>query len=117
MRAHFGQLAQLVEQRIENPRVRGSIPRLATSFSDGSLSGAVFVSAVAVCAVDGVAIPASFRASALRTKGSLTARSEAPGAQGFDGSHDLPANQLLRSHDQRCEPDADALEARTAYAG
>ncbi len=26
-----GQLAQLVEQRIENPRVRGSIPRLATS--------------------------------------------------------------------------------------
>ena len=30
--AFFGQLAQLVEQRIENPRVRGSIPRLATSF-------------------------------------------------------------------------------------
>ena len=29
MRA-LGQLAQLVEQRIENPRVRGSIPRLAT---------------------------------------------------------------------------------------
>jgi hypothetical protein len=26
-----GQLAQLVEQRIENPRVRGSIPRLATT--------------------------------------------------------------------------------------
>ena len=26
----LGQLAQLVEQRIENPRVRGSIPRLAT---------------------------------------------------------------------------------------
>jgi hypothetical protein len=25
-----GQLAQLVEQRTENPRVRGSIPRLAT---------------------------------------------------------------------------------------
>ena len=25
-----GQLAQLVEQRIENPRVRGSFPRLAT---------------------------------------------------------------------------------------
>ena len=25
-----GQLAQLVEQRIENPRVLGSIPRLAT---------------------------------------------------------------------------------------
>ena len=30
MRALPGQLAQLVEQRIENPRVRGSIPRLAT---------------------------------------------------------------------------------------
>lgn len=30
MRALSGQLAQLVEQRIENPRVRGSIPRLAT---------------------------------------------------------------------------------------
>ncbi len=30
MRALEGQLAQLVEQRIENPRVRGSIPRLAT---------------------------------------------------------------------------------------
>ena len=27
----LGQLAQLVEQRIENPRVRGSIPRLATN--------------------------------------------------------------------------------------
>ena len=31
MRALLGQLAQLVEQRIENPRVLGSIPRLATS--------------------------------------------------------------------------------------
>ena len=31
MRALFGQLAQLVEQRIENPRVRGSIPRQATT--------------------------------------------------------------------------------------
>ena len=30
MRSFIGQLAQLVEQRIENPRVRGSIPRLAT---------------------------------------------------------------------------------------
>lgn len=30
IRPPFGQLAQLVEQRIENPRVRGSIPRLAT---------------------------------------------------------------------------------------
>ena len=28
--ATHGQLAQLVEQRTENPRVRGSIPRLAT---------------------------------------------------------------------------------------
>ena len=28
--ALVGQLAQLVEQRIENPRVRGSIPRLGT---------------------------------------------------------------------------------------
>ena len=27
-----GQVAQLVEQRTENPRVRGSIPRLATTF-------------------------------------------------------------------------------------
>ena len=32
MRPRFGQLAQLVEQRIENPRVRGSIPRLATKY-------------------------------------------------------------------------------------
>jgi hypothetical protein len=30
-----GQLAQLVEQRIENPRVLGSIPRLATSIQNG----------------------------------------------------------------------------------
>jgi hypothetical protein len=30
----FGQIAQLVEQRIENPRVGGSIPSLATIFSD-----------------------------------------------------------------------------------
>jgi hypothetical protein len=27
---NFGQVAQLVEQRIENPRVGGSIPPLAT---------------------------------------------------------------------------------------
>ena len=34
MRVFFcGQLAQLVEQWTENPRVRGSIPRLATIFS------------------------------------------------------------------------------------
>ena len=31
----LGQLAQLVEQRIENPRVRGSIPRLATRNTKG----------------------------------------------------------------------------------
>ena len=29
----FGQVAQLVEQRTENPRVGGSIPSLATTFS------------------------------------------------------------------------------------
>ena len=29
---HPGQIAQLVEQRTENPRVDGSIPSLATSF-------------------------------------------------------------------------------------
>ena len=28
----FGQVAQLVEQRTENPRVGGSIPPLATKF-------------------------------------------------------------------------------------
>ena len=43
-----GQLAQLVEQRIENPRVLGSIPRLATT-SDGSrFSRAVFHCVVSV---------------------------------------------------------------------
>lgn len=30
MRVFTGQVAQLVEQRIENPRVGGSIPSLAT---------------------------------------------------------------------------------------
>ena len=29
----FGQIAQLVEQRTENPRVGGSIPSLATMYS------------------------------------------------------------------------------------
>ena len=29
----YGQVAQLVEQRTENPRVGGSIPPLATNFS------------------------------------------------------------------------------------
>ena len=37
MLALAGQLAQLVEQRIENPRVRGSIPRLATKFKSPNL--------------------------------------------------------------------------------
>ncbi len=37
-----GQLAQLVEQRIENPRVLGSIPRLATKYSTASHSGGRF---------------------------------------------------------------------------
>ena len=32
MRPLFGQVAQSVEQRIENPRVGGSIPSLATRF-------------------------------------------------------------------------------------
>jgi hypothetical protein len=31
-RSKYGQVAQLVEQRIENPRVGGSIPPLATTF-------------------------------------------------------------------------------------
>ena len=39
MRPPFGQLAQLVEQRIENPRVRGSIPRLATTEFSLKLKG------------------------------------------------------------------------------
>jgi hypothetical protein len=33
----YGQLAQLVEQRIENPRVLGSIPRLATRIPNARL--------------------------------------------------------------------------------
>ena len=31
--SHWGQIAQSVEQRIENPRVGGSIPSLATMIS------------------------------------------------------------------------------------
>jgi hypothetical protein len=43
--ASRGLVAQLVEQRIENPRVGGSIPPQATTPSDGSPSRrAVFVS-------------------------------------------------------------------------
>jgi hypothetical protein len=38
----LGQLAQLVEQRIENPRVRGSIPRLATRIQAASRDGGRF---------------------------------------------------------------------------
>jgi hypothetical protein len=33
----FGQVAQLVEQRIENPRVGGSIPPLATTSQVGAV--------------------------------------------------------------------------------
>jgi len=36
---HFGQLAQLVEQGIENPCVLGSIPRLATTHQKPRLGG------------------------------------------------------------------------------
>ena len=32
LRGHFGEIAQLVEQRTENPCVPGSIPGLATTF-------------------------------------------------------------------------------------
>ena len=32
MHKHYAQLAQLVEQRTENPRVSGSIPELGTLF-------------------------------------------------------------------------------------
>ena len=42
MRSFIGQLAQLVEQRIENPRVRGSIPRLATIFKAQPFSVGLF---------------------------------------------------------------------------
>ena len=38
-----GQVAQLVEQRIENPRVGGSIPPLATSQTKRAPEGALFV--------------------------------------------------------------------------
>ena len=40
--AFFGQLAQLVEQRTENPRVRGSIPRLATRIQRPTVLGWAF---------------------------------------------------------------------------
>ena len=42
MQRFFGQLAQLVEQRIENPRVRGSIPRLATRIQKPTVLGWFF---------------------------------------------------------------------------
>ena len=38
-----GQLAQLVEQRIENPRVLGSIPRLATKTSKATFGWLLFL--------------------------------------------------------------------------
>ena len=37
-----GQIAQLVEQRTENPRVGGSIPSLATIKTKGRLYGVLF---------------------------------------------------------------------------
>ena len=43
MRALFGQVAQLVEQRIENPRVGGSIPPLATKTRNGPRMRAVLL--------------------------------------------------------------------------
>ena len=45
MRSLIGQLAQLVEQRIENPRVRGSIPRLATKIQTPTTLGWGFLCA------------------------------------------------------------------------
>ena len=43
----LGQVAQLVEQRTENPRVGGSIPSLATQFTTNDLrkGAALFTSA------------------------------------------------------------------------
>ena len=38
-----GQIAQLVEQRTENPRVGGSIPSLTTNKENSSLRGVFFV--------------------------------------------------------------------------
>ena len=38
-----GQVAQLVEQRTENPRVGGSIPSLTTNKKEDTLSGVFFV--------------------------------------------------------------------------
>ena len=42
-----GQLAQLVEQRIENPRVRGSIPRLGTIYNEASQQCEAFLFSIA----------------------------------------------------------------------
>jgi hypothetical protein len=42
----FGQVAQLVEQRIENPRVGGSSPSLATTDFSESLTLAVGLSCI-----------------------------------------------------------------------
>lgn len=42
MRTSFGQIAQLVEQRIENPRVGGSIPPLATTIQRPTVLGWAF---------------------------------------------------------------------------
>ncbi len=45
--AREGQVAQLVEQRTENPRVGGSIPPLATRYNKGP-DGAFVVSATRI---------------------------------------------------------------------
>jgi hypothetical protein len=40
---HIAQIAQLVEQRIENPRVGGSIPSLGTMYEEKAAVSAAFV--------------------------------------------------------------------------
>ncbi len=49
---------------IENPRVGGSIPPLATSLLDGSRSGAVFVSAFTASLLDPTILLACIRQAA-----------------------------------------------------
>ena len=43
----IGQVAQLVEQRTENPRVGGSIPPLATIFSTTCIASEILAKALA----------------------------------------------------------------------
>ena len=47
--ARYGQVAQLVEQRTENPRVGGSIPSLATNIQKTNHSQLVFFARVPQC--------------------------------------------------------------------